>query len=918
MMAKGDRFAPRMFRRLLVPSLASSLGLALADMADAVVVGQRMGATGLAAIGLSLPLYMVFNVCMHGLGIGGSVRYSRLLGEGKAAAAVACFNRTMRAGLALGVLIALLVNLFPALVLRLLGTSPADGALFAASENYVRIIALGAPLFFASYMLGYFLRSDDQQKLASAGFLVGNGVDILLNLVFVLWLDGGTAGAAWATLLGLVATLACYAPGLVSRKRILRLRWPRAGAREVLACFRTGLATSSQYAFQMAFLLIANNALLRMAGENGVAVFDMVQNASYLILYLYEGTAKAAQPLVSTFYGEKNMVSARRTRSLSLFWGLVAGSVAAALVSAFPGAVCGVFGLRGAELTRLGARALRLFCLGSAFAGASILLETYFQSIEEERRAFIIALLRGCVVLLPVTFLFSFAPLEGFWWLYPANECLSLGLFGLYCRLTRGRGAAFDAARVFSRTIRGSGEEVTRMNEDIEAFCQRWNAQPRQRYFVTMATEEVCMAIIANALGQDGEIQVTLVALEEGDFELHIRDNAALFNPFSLQAERIGAELNVATQIQASMLPCIFPAFPSRREFDIYATMTPAKEVGGDFYDFFLVDDDHLALVMADVSGKGVPAALFMVIAKTLLKNAVQTGLGPKAALEKVNNQLCENNEAEMFVTVWLGVYEISSGKLVAANAGHEKPAILRADGKFELYSDKHGFVLAGMENTRYREYALQLEAGDALFVYTDGVAEATDARNTLYGTQRMLDALNRNPGAGPEALLRQVKADIDAFVGEAPQFDDITMLALKVKELPSGGMKRVSVAPDLASVAAVTEFVEACLAERDAPMKVVAQVNVAVDEIFSNIARYSGATAVSVGCEAQAGRVLLRFSDNGRPYDPTSKADPDVTLSAEERDAGGLGIFMVKKTMDRLAYEYEDGFNVLTLEKAW
>lgn len=178
-------------------------------------------------------------------------------------------------------------------------------------ENFARKQLLGAPLFFASYMLGYFLRSDDQQKLASAGFLVGNGVDILLNLVFVLWLDGGTAGAAWATLLGLVATLAYYAPGLVSRKRILRLRWPRAGAREVLACFRTGLATSSQYAFQMAFLLIANNALLRMAGENGVAVFDMVQNASYLILYLYEGTAKAAQPLVSTFYGEKNMVSAR-------------------------------------------------------------------------------------------------------------------------------------------------------------------------------------------------------------------------------------------------------------------------------------------------------------------------------------------------------------------------------------------------------------------------------------------------------------------------------------------------------------------------------------------------------------------------------------------------------------------------------
>ena len=157
------------------------------------------------------------------------------------------------------------------------------------------------------------------------------------------------------------------------------------------------------------------------------------------------------------------------------------------------------------------------------------------------------------------------------------------------------------------------------------------------------------------------------------------------FMAITAENERIGAELNVATQIQADMLPRIFPAFPERPEFDIYASMTPAKEVGGDFYDFFLVDDDHLAMVIADVSGKGVPAALFMVIAKTLLKNAAQTGLSPKAVLEKVNNQLCANNEAEMFVTVWLGIYEISTGKLTAANAGHEYPAIRRSGGRFEL-----------------------------------------------------------------------------------------------------------------------------------------------------------------------------------------------------------------------------------------
>ena len=261
-----------------------------------------------------------------------------------------------------------------------------------------------------------------------------------------------------------------------------------------------------------------------------------------------------------------------------------------------------------------------------------------------------------------------------------------------------------------------------------------------------------------------------------------LKEYIANLSAVTAEKERIGAELNVATQIQASMLPCIFPAFPDRKEFDIYASMTPAKEVGGDFYDFFLVDEDHLALVIADVSGKGVPAALFMVIAKTLLKNQAQMGKSPKEVMEKVNNQLCENNEAEMFVTVWMGIYEISTGKLTAANAGHEYPAVKRAGGGFELFKDRHGFVMAGMENAKYREYELQLEKGDVLFVYTDGVAEATDGDNRLYGTERMLKALNRLKEDAPQALLQGLKADIDAFVGQAPQFDDITMLALKVK----------------------------------------------------------------------------------------------------------------------------------------
>lgn len=257
-----------------------------------------------------------------------------------------------------------------------------------------------------------------------------------------------------------------------------------------------------------------------------------------------------------------------------------------------------------------------------------------------------------------------------------------------------------------------------------------------------------------------------------------LRDYMENLKLVTAEKERIGAELSVATQIQADMLPSIFPAFPGRKEVDIYATMTPAKEVGGDFYDFFLIDDDHLALVMADVSGKGVPAALFMVIAKTLIKNHAQLGeYSPAKVLMSANEQLCEGNKAELFVTVWLAVLEISTGKGKAANAGHEHPVLRRKGGKYELVEYRHSPAVAAMEGIRFREHEFELRPGDSLFVYTDGVAEATNIQNELFGTERMLAALNKEPDAPPETILKNVKSAVDEFVGAAPQFDDITML---------------------------------------------------------------------------------------------------------------------------------------------
>ncbi|MBQ6971332.1 MAG: SpoIIE family protein phosphatase [Synergistaceae bacterium] len=243
------------------------------------------------------------------------------------------------------------------------------------------------------------------------------------------------------------------------------------------------------------------------------------------------------------------------------------------------------------------------------------------------------------------------------------------------------------------------------------------------------------------------------------------------------EKEQIKAELSIAAEIQASMLP---REFPVRKEFEIFASMTPAKEVGGDFYDFFMADESHLALVIADVSGKGVPASLFMVIAKTLIKNRAMMGGSPGEILADVNSQLCEGNEAGLFVTVWLGLADIHTGHVRASNAGHEYPALYRNGEGWQLMKSKHSPAVAAMEGMKFREYEFDLNAGDFLYLYTDGVAEATNSNSELYGTGRMLEALRRTGGFSAEGILSAMKRDVDAFTGEAPQFDDITMIGLK------------------------------------------------------------------------------------------------------------------------------------------
>ena len=285
----------------------------------------------------------------------------------------------------------------------------------------------------------------------------------------------------------------------------------------------------------------------------------------------------------------------------------------------------------------------------------------------------------------------------------------------------------------------------------------------------------------ADVVSTGDEIEELAQSFEYMDAE--VRAYISELTSVTAEKERIGAELNVATNIQASMLPRIFPPFPDRKEFEIYASMNPAKEVGGDFYDFFMVDERHLAIVVADVSGKGVPAALFMVIGKTLIKDHTQPGTDLGTVFTQVNELLCESNSEEMFITAFEGVLDLATGEFTFVNAGHETPFIARAGEPYQPHKIKAGFVLAGMEGMRYKAGSMQLLPGDKIFQYTDGVTEATNKDNELYGMERLGAVLAGNTDKTPEELLPIVKKDIDAFVGEAPQFDDITMLCLAYRE---------------------------------------------------------------------------------------------------------------------------------------
>lgn len=385
--------------------------------------------------------------------------------------------------------------------------------------------------------------------------------------------------------------------------------------------------------------------------------------------------------------------------------------------------------------------------------------------------------------------------------------------------------------------------------------------------------------------------------------------------------ERNEKELQFAHAIQYSALPTELPA---QDGFSIFGRMDTAKEVGGDFYDYYRLGEHHIGFMIADVSGKGIPAAMFMMAAKTIIKLLAEMGIPVAEIFQKANDKLCSNNSEEMFVTAWMGILDLRNGQIEFVNAGHNPPVLKHRDGSTELFKSRPGLVLAGMPGFPYRSSTLQLQPGDIFMLYTDGITEDTNPQQELFGEERLLDIVrNAEENISMEELCGRVKKAADDFAGEAPQFDDMTMLSIRWEGATDMEkcIAEITLEATVDNIERVTDFVNAELEKLSCPAKAMLQLDIAVDELFGNIVRYAyrpevGPATVRISVCEDPMAVNVVFIDQGKPYDPLKNEDPDVTKGLDEREIGGLGIFIVKNSMDQISYSYKNGQNILRIKK--
>lgn len=424
------------------------------------------------------------------------------------------------------------------------------------------------------------------------------------------------------------------------------------------------------------------------------------------------------------------------------------------------------------------------------------------------------------------------------------------------------------------------------------------------------------LMLIANKISKGEDIHITIAKPEEfAELASTFDKMTKNIKTITKERERIDSELSIARSIQESSLPNIFPPFPDKKEFDIYASMQPAKQVGGDFYDFFFIDDENFMFLIADVSGKGVPAALFMMTVKTLISNIAQVGHSPKELIETVNRKICLTNKQGLFVTMFVGIVNINTGKVTYINCGHNQPLIKTEDNEYKYMETNSNIVLGAFDNTEFDVCESQLKAGDTIFAYTDGITEALNANDEMYGEERLLTCLNKYHNEDIQKLADNVKHDILEFTNSVPQSDDLTMLIFKYNNQT---LKRIF--KDMAIQENYKSFYtwlhDTCEEWKLNP-ELINKLDMCCEELYANITFYSyppKTGIIEVTISKTTDKIILQFEDEGIPYNPLEKADPDITLPPEERPCGGLGIFMVKEMADDIKYQHIGNKNVLTV----
>ncbi|MDD5728497.1 MAG: SpoIIE family protein phosphatase [Victivallales bacterium] len=390
---------------------------------------------------------------------------------------------------------------------------------------------------------------------------------------------------------------------------------------------------------------------------------------------------------------------------------------------------------------------------------------------------------------------------------------------------------------------------------------------------------------------------------------------SALREAISEAGRRYENELKLAAAIQASALPRIDSLRPHPDGIELYAAMLAAREVGGDFYDFFWIDDKHFAFLIADVSEKGIPAALFMMSAKTWIKSLAKSGLDPAAVFTEANRMLCLDNDTGMFVTVFFGILEPDSGKLTCINAGHNPPLLRRAGGNYEFLRLKPDFILGPLPDAEYRQAELTLNAGDRLFLYTDGVTEALNSAEEEFGNKRLLAALKQFGSDVPEELAKHIYGQLEEFSRGCPQYDDITMLIL---DYPGGPL---TLAANVEELPKLQNYLEQACSRNGLGINIENHLQIAAEEVFLNIVNHAyenkkGTVSIRFGCIPESRSVQLVFTDSGKPYDPQLAAGPDLSEVIEERAPGGLGVFLIKELVDSVDYQRKADKNILILTK--